>query len=142
MTVDSSKALSDSLGLFRKSYWHRDYTVEDIYRYLVAPIQHDRIRIFYQGDEPVGLITWCWLSKEDAEAFLKNQYYITEDDYLYDDKDELWGIEFIAPYGHASQMMRSIRATYKELYGTRLKEKVNWRRLSKPSERHTKEFKT
>ncbi len=111
----------------------------DVYRYLIAPIKYNRIRLYYQEDKPIGLVTWCWLSKEDGQRFLNNDYYITESDYVSDTNEELWGIELLAPYGNARQVFSLIRKEHTNVYGSN--EKVNWRRLHEPSKRHTREFK-
>jgi len=140
MKIDYSTALSHGIELFRQSKWHKDYNVEDIYRYLVSPIEHNRIRFYYEYDKPIGLVTWCWLSKEDGKKFLDNNYYITDKDYVSDKDEELWGIELLAPYGNARQVMRLIRKEHADVY--RRSEKVNWRRLHEPNKRHTREFKT
>jgi hemolysin-activating ACP:hemolysin acyltransferase len=137
MLIDHNKAIVDGLYLFQKSKWHVDYNVNDVHRYLVAPVKHNRIRIYYAGKEPIGLITWCWLSKEAAKKFLNFDYYISEEDYVKDFGEELWGIEFIAPYGDAKTIMKLNRKEYKETYPDR-NEKVHWRRLSDPTKRHTK----
>lgn len=139
MLVNTDKAIVDGLKLLNQSIWHRDYNVDDVFRYLVAPVKHNRIRLYYSEGEPIGLITWCWLEKEAAEKFLTFNYHIEEEDYVDDTKGELWGIEFIAPYGNARELMRLIRQEHTTVYGR--DEKVNWRRLHDPTKRHTKEFK-
>ena len=136
MKINNNKALADGLELFRQSKWHKVYNVEDIYRYLIAPIEHKRISLYYQEDKPVGLVTWCWLDKESGKGFLNKEYYITEADYVEDNKEELWAIEFIAPYGHTRQVMTMLRKEYHDTY--QRKEKINWRRLHDPAPRHTK----
>ena len=139
MQIDNNKALADGLELFKHSVWHRVYNVVDVYRYLIAPIKYNRTRLYYQEDKPIGLVTWCWLSKEDGQRFLNNDYYITESDYVSDTDEELWGIELLAPYGNARQVFSLIRKEHTNVYGRN--EKVNWRRLHEPSKRHTREFK-
>ena len=139
MQIDNNKALADGLELFKHSKWHKVYNVGDVYRYLIAPIKYNRIRLYYQEDKPIGLVTWCWLSKEDGQRFLNNDYYITESDYVSDTNEELWGIELLAPYGNARQVFSLIRKEHTNVYGRN--EKVNWRRLHEPSKRHTREFK-
>ena len=139
MQIDNNKALADGLELFKHSVWHRVYNVVDVYRYLIAPIKYNRTRLYYQEDKPIGLVTWCWLSKEDGQRFLNNDYYITESDYVSDTNEELWGIELLAPYGNARQIFSLIRKEHTNVYGRN--EKVNWRRLHEPSKRHTREFK-
>mgnify|MGYP003635183008 FL=1 len=139
MEIDNNKALSDGLELFRQSKWHKVYNVEGVYRFLIAPIKHNRIRLYYQDNKPIGLVTWCWLDKESGRDFLKETYYITEEDYISEDKEELWVVEFIAPYGHTRQVMSMIRKEHNNTYKNN--KKVNWRRLHDPDKRHTKEFK-
>jgi|TARA_R110000823_G_scaffold152465_2_gene283448 hemolysin-activating ACP:hemolysin acyltransferase len=139
MQIDNNKALADGLELFKNSKWHKVYNVDDVYRYLIAPIKYNRIRLYYQEDKPIGLVTWCWLTKEDGQRFLNNDYYITESDYVSDTNEELWGIELLAPYGNARQVFSLIRKEHTNVYGRN--EKVNWRRLHEPSKRHTREFK-
>lgn len=139
MKIDKYKALSDSLELLKQSNWHRVYNVDDIYRYIIAPIKYNRIRLYYQDNKPVGLVTWCWLSKENGKNFLGGSYYITESDYVSDLNDELWGIEFIAPYGNAREVMKLIHKEHTNVYSR--DEKIHWRRLQEPSKRHTREFK-
>jgi len=139
MVVSDSKALADGLELFKQSKWHKVYNLNDIHRYLIAPIKYNRIRLYYQEDKPIGLVTWCWLTKEAGSNLLQNQYYITEEDYIADDKEELWGIEFVTPYGNAREVMSMIRKEHNKLY--QRQEKINWRRLHDPAKRHIREFK-
>ena len=139
MQIDNNKAIVDSLELLKQSKWHKIYNVEDVYRYIIAPIKHNRIRLYYKDSKPVGLVTWCWLSKENGQRFLDSEYYITESDYVSDVGDELWGIEFIAPYGNAMQIMKLIHKEHTRVYERT--ENIHWRRLQEPSKRHIREFK-
>ena len=138
MKIDYNKAISDGLNLFLQGQWQRNYSVVDLERYLIYPIKHDKIRFYYKGEQPIGLITWCWLDKEEGNKFLNNDYYITEKDYVGDSKEELWGIEFIAPYGDALRLMKTMKKEHDNFYGKT--NKVNWRRLHTPTKRHTREF--
>lgn len=132
-------ALQDGLELFRQSPAHNTYTVSDIYSYLQLPIKHHKIRLYYEANKPVGLVTWCWLSNTDAGLFLQDRYHPQEADYGFDlpMSKELWCIELIAPYGHAKQVVKSIRATTHELYGP---QRVNWRRTHSRAKRRAKDI--
>jgi len=139
MIVEHTKAISDGLMLFINSGSHSKYNLNDINSYLILPISNNRIRIFYEEDKPIGLITWCWFKKEKADKFLQYKYNPTQEDYK--DKDikdkQLWGLDFISTTGKAKQMMTSIRKEHAELYGSN---KVHWRRFSNPTKTHKKEF--
>jgi len=140
MQIDTNTALADGLELFRQSKWHKNYNVEDVYRYLIAPLKYNRIRLYYQYGKPIGLVTWCWLSQENGKKFLNNNYYITKDDYVSDTGEELWGIELIAPYGDVRQVVNLTRKEHADVYNRN--ETIHWRRLHKPNKRHTRELKT
>jgi hemolysin-activating ACP:hemolysin acyltransferase len=138
--LKDSEALVQALELFRASPAHSKYSVNDIYTYLQLPIKHKCIRFYYENSILVGLITWCWLSDTDAELFLQDKYHPQEQDYTLDTpmSKQLWGIEFIAPYGHTRKMMRAIKHTTEELYGP---QKVHWRRFHSRDKRRSKRFK-
>lgn len=126
-SMSNSQSVVDSLYLFNQSPSHRLYTLVEFNHYLIYPLLHGKIRIFYENQQPISLVTWCWFSDEQAQLFLEGEYDPTEDDYKKDWDDQLWGIEFIAPYGHSRQTMRRMKELSHTLY--RDNNYVHWRRL-------------
>jgi len=139
MNLDYNKSVADGLSLFIKSPSHYKYNTSDIHTYLILPIINNRIRIFYQEDLPIGLITWCWFTENKTQKFLQYKYDPQQEDYEDTNiKDkQLWGLDFISNTGKAKQMMSSVRKEHLKLYG---KSKVHWRRFSNPTKTHKKEF--
>tara|TARA_R110001583_G_scaffold80504_2_gene216101 strand:- start:141 stop:560 length:420 start_codon:yes stop_codon:yes gene_type:complete len=137
--LDYNKAVADGLNLFIESPSHYKYNLFDIDTYLMLPIINNRIRIFYQENTPIGLITWCWLTEDKAQKFLRYEYDPKQEDYEDIDREnkQLWGLDFISTTGKAKTMMSSVRKEHKELYGST---KVHWRRFSDPTKTHKKEF--
>lgn len=140
MSIECNKAIADGLTLFFNSGSHRKYTLHDINTYLILPVINNRVRIFYQEDKkPIGLITWCWFTKDKASKFLQYKYNPVQEDY--EDKDiedkQLWGLDFIATTGRVKYMMTSVRKEHNKLYS---KSKVHWRRFSNPTKEHIREF--
>ena len=141
MIIDKYKAVGDSIELLTKGDTHSKYTPSEVVSYLLLPINNNKIRIYYVGNNPVGLLTWCWLSPNKANLFLNDRYSPTDVDYKLEAPGvdyQLWGMEFIAPYGHARQMMRTIREEYKELYGTTTS--VHFRRFYDRNKLHKRMF--
>ena len=138
--LDYDKAVSDGLSLFNLSDSHRNYTVRDLQTYLILPIKYNTIRIYYRDDQPVGLVTWCWLSKENSKLFLDGKYHPTEEDHdiTKSANKELWGMEFITPYGDARQVTRLLRILFVELYGP---SDVHWRRFHDQTKKRKRKFK-
>ena len=141
MYIDKYKAIGDSIELLTKGDIHSKYTPSEVISYLLLPINNNKIRIYYLGTNPIGLITWCWLSPNKANLFLNDKYSPKDEDYQLEHPGEdyqLWGIEFIAPHGHSLLMMRTIRQEYKELYGTTTR--VHFRRFKDRHKLHRRTF--
>jgi cytolysin-activating lysine-acyltransferase len=130
----SYKAVTDSLFLLNQSPDHRLYTLAEFNHYAVFPILHNKMVIHYEGERPVGLVTWCWLDSEQSQLFLDEQYNPEEVDYARSTGEQLWVIEFIAPYGHAMRIFRDMISLSKSTYGSDVD--IHWRRLSQPSRLH------
>lgn len=140
MVIDKYKAVLDGLRLLEVGDTHSKYTPQEIISYLLYPIKHNRLRLYYIDNKPIGLCTWCWLSPTKANLFLNDKYTPTEEDYSLENPGgdyQLWGIEFIAPYGHTRKMMRTLRNEHKELYGTT---KVHFRRFYDRNKLHRRTF--
>lgn len=140
MIIDKYKAVVDGISLLELGDTHSKYTPSEINTYLLLPIQYNRIRLYYEGTKPIGLITWCWLSPTKSTLFLEDRYEPEEDDYTLENPEgyNLWGIEFIAPFGHTRRMMRTIRKEHKELYGTTTS--VHFRRFYNRNKLHKRMF--
>jgi len=141
MVIDKYKAVVDGIELFGLGNTHSTYTPSELNTYLLLPIQYNRIRLYYQDNKPIGLITWCWLSPTQSNLFLEDEYEPVSEDYQRENPGQdylLWGIEFIAPYGHAHKLMRTIRNEHTELYGTT--SMVHFRRFYDRNKLHKRTF--
>jgi len=141
MVIDKYTAVLDGMELFNEGDIHSKYTLEELHTYLLLPISYNRIRIYYQESKPIGLITWCWLSPTQSNLFLTDEYQPVAEDYQRENPGNdylLWGIEFIAPYGHTLKMMRAVRREHKELYGTTTQ--VHFRRFYDRQKLHRRTF--
>lgn len=136
------KAVVDCLFLFNQSEVHRLYTLSEFNHYCIFPLIHQKARLFYDGDKPIGFVSWAWLTEDEADAFLSEMWIPPEEvskrPDVIDDRYQLWGVEFIAPYGHTTQVMRGMRQHSQSVLGKRVP--ANWRRFKQPSKVHTKEF--
>ena len=141
MELDRYKALVDSIYLLTLGEAQSGYTPSEVLSYISLPIDYKRCQLYYDGTDVAGLVTWCWLTPDKGTRFLLDEYTPTEEDYKLENPDgdyQLWGIEFITPYGHALQVMRHIRKLHKELYGTTTK--VHFRRFSDRHKLHKRTF--
>lgn len=137
--LDLKSAVLDGLYLFSNSDGHRHYTITEFLSYLVYPVLQNKIRFFYEDGKPVGLVTWCFLPEDIASEFLDDRYVLEEEDYIAADGDQLWGIEFIAPFGHARMMMKAMQDEHFKVYGHG--RKIFWRRFKNRNSIHKGAFK-
>ena len=136
------KAVVDCLYLFNQSEDHRLYTLSEFNHYCIFPLLHKKARLFYDGDTPVGYVSWAWLTEDEVEKFLSQMWVPSEEVWkrpdIIDDRYQLWGIDFIAPYGHSTKVMRGMMKHSQTILGKRVP--ANWRRFKQPDTVHTKEF--
>lgn len=136
------KAVVDCLYLFNQSEDHRLYTLSEFNHYCIFPLLHKKARLFYDGDKPVGYVSWAWLTEDETEQFLSEMWIPPEEVWkrpdIIDDRYQLWGIDFIAPYGHSTKVMRGMMKHSHTILGKRVP--AHWRRFKQPNTVHTKEF--
>ena len=136
------KAVLDSLFLFNQSPDHRLYTLVEFNHYCLFPLIHQKSRLFYNGDKPIGFVSWAWLTEEEATEFLSERWMPSEEVHkrpdVIDDQYQLWGIDFIAPYGHSTKVMRGMMNHSQSILGKRVP--AHWRRFKQPDKVHKKEF--
>lgn len=138
-TFDLKTAVLDGLYLFSHSEGHKNYSVSEFIRYLVYPVLQGKICFFYEDGKPIGLVTWCFLPRDVAEQFVQDDYALDENDYVATEGEQLWGIEFIAPFGHARQIMREMNAKHRQVYGH--DRQIFWRRFKNRNSIHKGVFK-
>jgi len=79
--MNYSQSVVDGLYLFNQSDNHSVYTLQEFNRYLIYPLLHDKLRIFYEHGKPVSLVTWVWFTDQQSEWFLDETYEPVEEDY-------------------------------------------------------------
>ena len=138
MIIDYNKALDDGRFLFLQSEWHKDFDSNCLYSYLVLPCKKNAIRLYYRNKRPIGLVTWCWFTPEKAKDFVNFEYMPVETDYEKREGTELWGLDFITPYGDARKVFSAIKEEYKNIYGEETQ--VKWRRAKDPLTVHERKL--
>jgi cytolysin-activating lysine-acyltransferase len=140
--MQNRNTVLDCLYLFNKSDDHRLYTLAEFNSYCLFPLLHKKARLFYDGDQPVGFVSWAWLTEEEAQEFLSERWMPDEEVWkrpdVIDDQYQLWGIDFIAPFGHSTKVMRGMMKHSQSVLGKRIP--AHWRRFKQPDKVHTKEF--
>jgi len=87
---------------------HKKYLIDDIGAMFLPAIHLDQFRIYRNKEgDPIGLVTWAFLSKKNEELFQKGEKNLTLKDW--NSGKEGWIIDFIAPFGHAKEIIKDLR---------------------------------
>jgi cytolysin-activating lysine-acyltransferase len=95
--------------LFINSPLHRRYRISQLGTLALAAIDLDQFRIYRTPDRPVGYVAWAYLTDEASQAYASDARLLEPQDLRAG--DNLWIIEFVAPFGHARHMIRDLRQT-------------------------------
>ena len=84
--------------LMMRSDLHLNYSVKDIIKNFLPPLDLDQFRIYKKGKTPVALLTWAYLDDETQEKYsdLNQQYDLQVNDWK--KGKYLWFIDFIASH--------------------------------------------
>lgn len=129
--------LMDGLSVFLKDPRYRNYyTVNDAKTYLVYPLDYGRMKIFYKEGEPVGLVSWAFLTPEREKEFQHGASLKKED--FENTEGNLWGVDFISEDNSAKEMLRYLRKLKDRLYPSQ--NKVRFLRYKTNNKLHEMRF--
>mgnify|MGYP001545289269 CR=1 FL=1 len=88
---------------------YRSFIVSALHVWIEPAIDFDQIRVFYNtSGEPVGYVTWAWLDPRARERFIHDPRFLFHPS-DWTEGPELWILDFVAPFGHASDMWKQLR---------------------------------
>lgn len=136
------KAVMDGLYLYNQSEEYRLRTLAEFNTYCVYPILHSRIKIYYQNEKPVGLVTWIWLTNEEAALFEDGEWEPTEEAWKRTESDQFWGVDFIAPFGSGQTLVKyMMKDTFRHATShVDKKYKTHWLRPARREQRYTRDL--
>ena len=95
--------------LMLASKLHKKYLIDDIGAMFLPAIHLNQFRIYRNKDgDPIGIVTWAFLSDKNQEDYQKGLRSLKLEDW--NSGDNGWIIDFIAPFGHAKQIIKDLRA--------------------------------
>ncbi len=93
--------------LMLQSQLHRGYRINDIGSVVLPPIHLNQFRTYRVRGQLVGFVTWARLTERVEQNYLTGSYHLRPQDW--DGGARLWFVDFIAPFGHAREMVRDLR---------------------------------
>lgn len=105
--LDKVQALGHALWLMTQSPAHRHMFVADMEWLLIAPVSLGQFRLWRQGNQPVGFVTWAFVSDEVDARLRRNEVKLRPQDWKSGDK--AWVIDMIMPYGGTEMAISELK---------------------------------
>lgn len=100
--------LGEITSLMMLSPIHRKFQLRDIADIILPYINLNQFRIYHNQDkEPIAFVTWAFLSEQIEEEYLSGKAVLSEQELK--SGEILYFMEFIAPLGHAKQVIHDLR---------------------------------
>lgn len=120
----ASSVLGEMVWLYSMSDLHRTWAIASIHLWLLPALETKQFRLYHQGEKPVGLVTWAWMSREVEQAYLQKTDSLKSTGWT--SGDRLWAIDFIAPFGDARRIVKDLRnSVFSNLAGKSLSTRHN-----------------
>lgn len=104
-----STLIGEVTSLMMLSPVHRVLQVRDIADIMLPALNLAQYRIYHTPDrKPIALVTWAYFSPEVEAAYLGGKGMLSEAERK--SGAILYLTDFIAPYGHAKQVVRDLRS--------------------------------
>ena len=98
--------LESVIFLMMSSKVHRDWYIKDIEAWVLPALQLNQYRLLHDNGKPVGYVSWAYLRKEIARAFVEDNAIIPLEEW--NCGEMIWSIDFIAPFGHVRQLVKKM----------------------------------
>lgn len=98
--------VSSAVLLMAETDLYKNHTVADLKRTLFPPVKLGQYRIYLKSGKPHAFVSWAYLSPEVREGFISRTRQLQPEDW--NSGDELWFINFIAPYGGVRSIIRDL----------------------------------
>tara|TARA_A100001015_G_C14928880_1_gene687631 strand:+ start:355 stop:885 length:531 start_codon:yes stop_codon:yes gene_type:complete len=95
------------MSLLISSDLHCKYHISDFGMVFIPALNWNQFRIYKIKKEPIALITWAFMSKEVEKKYLSGDYSLRPKDWH--SGDRAWVIDFLAPFGHAKEVMKDLK---------------------------------
>lgn len=93
--------------LMMDSSIHKHYRVGDISNIIIPALHLNQFRIYRTGAQPVGFVSWAYLSDEIEKKYTSSPMLLKLPDWR--SGNNLFFIDFIAPFGHAKKIIQDLK---------------------------------
>ncbi len=116
----------DIVMLMSKSNTHKQFTISDLMRVVIPPLELGQYEVFREQNKPVGFVSWAWLTNTTAFGYITRQRRLKSSDW--NKGNQLWVIDVIAENYSPIKIIRYLRNKFEPIV-----DKVYWHRAKNPN---------
>jgi len=104
-------ALGSMTFLALQSPLHRGWLISDMEKNFIPALKTGQCKIYFHGPgSPKAFVTWALLDDATHQKLMSDG--LTPDEIKWSSGSNLWFIDVVAPYGHASMVIRDMRKNH------------------------------
>ena len=116
----------DIVMLMSNSTTHKQFTVTDLMRVVIPPLELGQYEVFREQNKTVGFVSWAWLTNTTAFGYITRQRRLKASDW--NKGKQLWVIDVIADGYSPRKIIRYLRDKFEPIV-----DKVYWHRAKNPN---------
>ena len=101
--------LGEGVWLMSRSPRHRQYLISDLEWLVMPPVLLRQFRMFYEGQQPVALVLYAFLSEEAEQRLEAGAPSLRENEWK--SGNHVWIVDVIAPFGEAIAFVKETSGT-------------------------------
>ena len=122
----SEQVFCDVVELMAKSSIHKSFTVSDLERLVIPPLQLYQYKLFKAQNKPVGFVSWAWLTNTTAFGYITRQRRLKAADW--NSGEQFWVIDVIADGYSPLKIIRYLRNKFEPFV-----DRAYWHRMKNPN---------
>ena len=122
----SQQDFCDVVDLMANSPTHKGYTVTDLKRLVVPPLQLNQFELFKVQNKPAGFFSWAWLTNTTAFGYVTRQRRLQASDWS--GGYQFWVIDVIAMDYSPRKIIRYLREKFEPII-----DRAYWHRAKNPN---------
>lgn len=105
--LDKVQALGHALWLMTQSPAHRHMFIADMEWVLIPPVSLGQFRLWRHGNQPIGFVTWAFVSDEVDERLRNGGVKLKPQDWKSGEK--VWLVDVIMPLGGREEGLKELK---------------------------------
>ena len=97
------------MNVYLGSKYHSSSSLVELFAWIMPAIHFNQFRMYHQGGRPIAWVTWALMKEAEGTAYVTANQDFDFTPETWQSGDQIWFIDFIAPYGHALKVAYDLK---------------------------------